>query len=333
MKSATQNDIAFFNDFFIGLKASTPQTYKNMTLVPLNDYIEHKVNYISLAEAIEKDFIIIKEIDKFASVSNLKVVNTSDKNVLILDGEQFIGAKQNRIINATVLVPPLSKVIIDVSCVEEGRWAFVSEKFNSSKNMLDFKVRASKMDSVHNSLRFSHDYKANQGEIWDDVHDVLLELNVKSGTGALEDAYINKEDDLKKFTNEFRLVKKQNGALFFIDGEAVAMEFISLPEIFEANFNKIVKSYALHAIKSRNKMNESDDFIEDANQFINLFIAADIERYKSIGKGYDFRFEKKNIRASVLVVDDEIIHFIGFNPKTNKKRKDKWINIRNLPDM
>jgi hypothetical protein len=43
---------------------------------------------------------------------------------LLLDGEQLVGAKQNRIPNMIVLVAAQTEVTIPVSCVEQGRWGY-----------------------------------------------------------------------------------------------------------------------------------------------------------------------------------------------------------------
>ena len=47
----------------------------------------------------------------------------STSKVLLYDGEELVGAKQNRILNVTVLVGAGAKLPIPVSCVEQGRWA------------------------------------------------------------------------------------------------------------------------------------------------------------------------------------------------------------------
>ena len=44
-----------------------------------------------------------------------------DLPLLLPDGEQLVGAKQNRILNMTVLVAAQSEVTIPVSCVEQVR--------------------------------------------------------------------------------------------------------------------------------------------------------------------------------------------------------------------
>ena len=63
----------------------------------------------------------ITEVSGAGSVPFLKVANEADRLLLLLDGEELIGAKQNRILNTTVLVAAHTEVTIPVSCVEQGR--------------------------------------------------------------------------------------------------------------------------------------------------------------------------------------------------------------------
>ena len=52
-----------------------------------------------------------------------RCVNPLDEDVLLYDGEELVGAKQNRILNVTVLVGAGATLPIPVSCVEQGRWS------------------------------------------------------------------------------------------------------------------------------------------------------------------------------------------------------------------
>ena len=59
----------------------------------------------------------------------LMVENKGDMRVLFIEGEELVGAKQNRILNTSILVPAKSKTKIPVSCVERGRWRYHSPMF------------------------------------------------------------------------------------------------------------------------------------------------------------------------------------------------------------
>ena len=58
--------------------------------------------------------------------------NPLDEAVLLYDGEELVGAKQNRILNVSVLVGAGAKMPIPVSCVEQGRWARSTLDFDSA---------------------------------------------------------------------------------------------------------------------------------------------------------------------------------------------------------
>jgi len=85
------------------------------------------VDWLTLDEA--GDDVVVTEASGGASVPTLEVSNAGDRPLLLLDGEELIGAKQNRVLNTTVLVDAHSTVTIPVSCVEAGRWAFRTARF------------------------------------------------------------------------------------------------------------------------------------------------------------------------------------------------------------
>jgi len=51
-------------------------------------------------------------------VPELKVTNLTGKHVLILDGEAVAGAKQNRVLNTTILIGAGTSLVIPVSCTD-----------------------------------------------------------------------------------------------------------------------------------------------------------------------------------------------------------------------
>ncbi len=327
-----QNNNSIFS-FLKEIRISVPQTYKNLTIVPFSYQNGNKVKYISLAKAMKTDGFFIKEIDEGASVSDIKVINDTDYNVLIIDGEQFVGAKQNRIINATAFVRRKSKLIINVSCVEEGRWHNVSELFKPSDNILDHRTRLDKMYAVNRNLEVRHGYHADQGEVWDRVHNLISNHDAYSETSALEDVYIRKENELKKFLDKFELLEEQNGIFVFMNNKIAGIEYISNPDIFEEYFPKIIKSYAIHAIMNKARTKECD-FIKSTQEFVDGFKECDVKKYKSIGAGYDHRYQNNKIVGSALFVDEEIVHLVGFSSDTSSpKSQGNWMRLDDYPDM
>ena len=100
------------------------KVFNNMAVIPLFTSINESPQYLTLKEALEKRLLTITEVSQSGSVPELKVVNKAEIPVLLLDGEELAGAKQNRVLNTTILLKENSETIIPVSCTEQGRWAY-----------------------------------------------------------------------------------------------------------------------------------------------------------------------------------------------------------------
>ncbi len=74
-----------------------------------------------IEEAVAAGSVVVDEVGS-GIVSRLLLHNLGDRPVLLVDGEQLVGAKQNRILNTTILAPARTKLEIPVACVEQGRW-------------------------------------------------------------------------------------------------------------------------------------------------------------------------------------------------------------------
>ena len=73
-----------------------------MSVAPLVGMTEEKgPEYLTMTEALADDLLEVTEIDHGGNVPNLRVRNLCDKQVLLLDGEELMGAKQNRVLNTT----------------------------------------------------------------------------------------------------------------------------------------------------------------------------------------------------------------------------------------
>ena len=62
----------------------------------------------------------IKELEHHAEVNDLLVLNPTDHAILLYEGEEVLGAQQNRTFDVSVLVGARSQLQVPVSCVEVG---------------------------------------------------------------------------------------------------------------------------------------------------------------------------------------------------------------------
>jgi len=83
-------------------------------------------------------FLVVEKLSELDLIlDQLKaVVDYTGASILILDGEELVGAKQNRVVNTTLLIAAASSTVIPVSCVEQGRWDYDSPDFRSELRMM-----------------------------------------------------------------------------------------------------------------------------------------------------------------------------------------------------
>ncbi len=89
-----------------------PLTHKNLTLFPLITEENIEPRYRLLDDALAQGCARVTEVSESGSVPELKFVNECDRPVLLLDGEELVGAKQNRILNLSVLAPANQTIVI-----------------------------------------------------------------------------------------------------------------------------------------------------------------------------------------------------------------------------
>ena len=172
------------SDYLNQLKLDDKQTHKNMAVFPLLCEKETACDYLLLDEALEAQLIVITEVDESGTVPELKVENRSDKNLLILDGEELVGAKQNRIVNVTILIAAHATLTIPVTCVEQGRWSYQSQRFMSKERVMPPRMRMRKSAAVYNSLMNNASFRGDQGETWDMIEEKLSRHYIDSPTGC-----------------------------------------------------------------------------------------------------------------------------------------------------
>ncbi|CAN5614491.1 hypothetical protein BH23ACI1_BH23ACI1_19370 [soil metagenome] len=79
-------------------------------MVPLLGYTPAVGGYAVLDQALALKAFEITEVSEHGSVPELRVVNWGAEPVLIVDGEELVGAKQNRVVNLSILVAGRSEL-------------------------------------------------------------------------------------------------------------------------------------------------------------------------------------------------------------------------------
>ena len=158
-----------------------PTHFGGLTIFPLfrNGSAPAEPGYTLLEEAIGRGTANITELGAGGSVPELRFENLGEQPVLLLDGEELVGAKQNRALNLTILAPAKRVIVIPVSCVEAGRWHAESDTFQPTEHVMYSRARAAKGAQVSLSMATSDSRRSDQSAIWDGIASKSERLGVR----------------------------------------------------------------------------------------------------------------------------------------------------------
>lgn len=302
-------------------KIGKKQTHKNLSIFPVLSTYALNFDYLILDEALSGASIEVTEVDNAGAVPELKVINKSPMMVLILDGEELVGAKQNRIVNTTILIQGNSTTVIPVSCVEQGRWTYESQRFRSQKRIMSYHLRALKAEQVHRSIKASDSFRSDQGAIWNEIATKASRMEAESPTMAMSRIYEKERMSLSDYVRHFRMEEMQVGAVFSIDGEVVGLDSFGKPETLEKVFKKLIQSYALDAIDWHRQSTLRRERESDVTKFLQAAGAARVEGRLSVGLGTDLRLVSNEIAGFALAHEEQILHLSVFS-KSNGHREE-----------
>jgi len=293
------------------IQIGAESTFGNMTIFPLLNGDSGSADYLTLDEALGRGLVQITEVSVQGSVPELKLKNESDEAVLLLDGEELIGAKQNRVLNLTILAPPKRTIIIPVSCVEAGRWSPRSAKFTTSSNAYFAQGRVKKMAQVSSSLMSRGQARSDQEAVWADISLRASHLKAESSTAAMSDIYEHCTKRIDDYVGAFAAMDRQIGAVFTINGNIIGFDLFDSPAIFKKLLPKLVRSYALDAIDLETKKAAAPSR-EPVEELLLAITQAEAKTFPASGEGVDVRLTGPNLMGAGLIVNGRVVHLGAF---------------------
>jgi hypothetical protein len=308
------------------VKLARKQVFRNLTVFPLLNADKTDLDYLTLGQAIEKETIRITEKGDGGEVPELVLINSGDTCVLIIEGEELVGAKQNRIVNSTFLIPGKTETVLPVSCVEQGRWSYKSRTFKSGGRMMFSTLRREHQQRVRENLQDAGEFRSNLGEVWESIAEMSSRMKVSSPTDAMADVFESRGDDIDRFLESFQLVECQVGAIFAIDGRIFGIECFWYHDTFKRFFDKLLKSYALDALGSENGKETKSVEPAKANSFLASTAKSKGEAHVSPGIGENVRFESRSVSGASLVEGDRVLHLSAF--KKGKSTRSRSVGFQ-----
>jgi hypothetical protein len=288
-----------------------PVEHRGIVVAPLFPLRDPVARYVTLDEAIGNG-LEIAETGPDGTVPELTVTNPLEEAVLLYDGEELVGAKQNRILDVSVLVAAGSKLTIPVSCVEQGRWRSLSRTFSAAPHVSNTELRRAKAAALASRGAARG---AAQGEVWRSVRK-LHSLGVASDTDASRDAFVAHQRPIAALESAFAAEAGQCGAVLGI-GDELCLDVVSRPEAFAILWPKLRAGYLLDAL---GHLDGRPTRPERILAFVDEVAGAAPSRQPSTGMGTDLRL-RGHVLGSGLELDDELIQLSAFTADQDRSAR------------
>jgi hypothetical protein len=288
------------------LHPATPVRFGDIAVMPLRTVAPVDPPGLLLSEALASASVEASETGDQGTVPAIHIANRGAQDVLLLDGEELVGAKQNRILNTTVLVRAHSTLEVPVSCVEQGRWSWGTRRFSPSAHSLYASLRLKKAASVHKSLRATRTHQSDQIGIWTDLKEKAAALSVNSS--AMAGAFTGYRTDLDDYTRALAPMPDQVGALVYNRGAWWGMDVLPGPRLFSEAWPRLLSGYVLDALGSAAERRPDEPSLEP----LRALLATAVETFPAVGPGEDCRFSSSQIVGAALVVDGIVAHAMAF---------------------
>ena len=302
------------------LAAGEPLVHHNLAVFPLMGGRAGRPPYDTLKEALDAGTVTLTEVSEGGSVPRLALENRGERPVLVIDGEELVGAKQNRVLNLTILAPAGKSIEIPVSCVEQGRWGYRSRHFEDHGRVLFSKARAAKSARVSECRMHRGSSDSDQGEVWHHISAKMEAMRVSSPSSAMEDIFTKNAPRLEEFVAAVRPLEGQAGAIFAINGRIETVELFAWTDTLRRLLPKLVRGCAIDALEEyRESVPAPERPAVDA--FLEQVAAAPAAPFEAVGLGEDLRLQAPGLTGGALAVHGELLHLCAFRLPEEQSRR------------
>lgn len=282
-----------------------PTVHRGITVVPLYPRRDPEAAYATLTDGLRRG-VRITEAGPDGTVPELVVENPLDERVLLYDGEELIGAKQNRILNLTVLIAPKSVTPIPVSCVEAGRWRMRSAAFAAAPHTAgpELRLRKARVLATDPLVR-----GAAQGEVWNAIDDQSHRRGVSSPTAAHADLFTHHRAALRELREAFPGRPGQCGVILVLPDGHTCVDYLSRPDAYAEHHTKLLEGYLMDAL---DQLDRPAAGIEPVNRLLHRLSLVPLSRRGSAGLGTDLRSATKQVAATGLELHDELLQLSAY---------------------
>jgi hypothetical protein len=267
--------------------------------------------YQLLEDALRGGHTSITEVGEAGVVGEVLVKHGAGAPLLILDGEEIIGAKQNRTFNGSFVVMPGAEVKLPVCCVEQGRWHRSTMSFGTAARTVAPSIRAEKVRKTAGTLIREGSYRSDQSAVWDSVAQYSSKGTVRSHTQSLFDTMAPQVASTRAAVEALPILPAQIGLAAVANGKLLGADLFGSPELYAKVHTKVALGLAselpdVHddALDSASACNIVADALDAA------FGADDGTERRAPGRGSTLVVESISVVATALVDEGRLVHSV-----------------------
>ncbi len=300
------------------LEIGRPRTVHNLTVVPILGNRASSLDYLLLDDAIVAEKAVIEEVSESGSIPELRLLNRSNRFVLVVDGMELVGGRTNRIVNASFLIPPESLTRIPVSSVEQKRWRDDRRAFRPSRHFSPHSIRRENAAFHMITLREKRGYVSEQGTVWAYVDDLSREMGVPTATGSMNEIIERRQPFIDAYKSCRTLAGSETGAAYFVNGIFQGIELFDRNATLCAMCPKFLSGIAVDTMAGWGerlfspRAKSPEEAMGHLRQVLEEARKSTFEKYDPVGAGEDWRYDAKRSFGKALCYGADLIHFSAF---------------------
>jgi hypothetical protein len=303
------------------LTVGRPLRYENLTLFPLYGTGSARTAFALLDEAIRAGAVHVREKDG-GQVNTVQMRNVGKSPVFGMAGEIVSGAKQDRMLEDDVLLPPNSGWLdVPVYCTEHGRWTG-GAAFGTKGHVAAGRVRERAAMT------------GSQEEVWAEVDAAREALDVTSPTKAFAKVYDQPgvQQRIAGYTERLGSLPLEMpgalGVLAAVGGRVVCVDLFGSARLFGDMWPKLLRSYSIDALSQ-----ESPGALtqRQARRFLATAARARLTFRSSVGAGAVYRVTAPNASGSALKLGTAVVHVDLFpigSPESREEGAAPRLDVR-----
>lgn len=289
-----------------------PVSYCSLHVFPLSSpRATGACEYVTIERAAAAGDAAMTELSHLGCEARVRLENRSTAPILLLDGQELTGAKQNRVLNTSVLAPGLQETVLPVSCAEASRWEPQSEEFDVASQLHFLTGRGLRVDQVTRSMIEDGEPVSDQVDVWDAIEHRASRLGVHSPTRAHADLFRCNQARVAHYCAAVKPLRGQCGAAFAIGENLVGLDVFDRRDTFADVLPKLVRSAALDALGQPAAKPPARQAIK---RFLDRIAAAKCLAFAGVGgNGENVRLISDCLSGFALAHNGRLVHLSAFH--------------------